>query len=294
MKISHLALFLAAALVSCATTRNDSIAESSARTAAAAQVDTSTQSISEKEFKALHTLRADAPEAHTGTMIEIAGTRAYLALADQAASKPGEKPQEPKPGIVMIHEWWGLNGHIMNWADRLAREGYTVVAVDLYGGKVATTPDAAMESMKGVKVEEARATMRAAHRFLSDDPRVKAPKTASIGWCFGGKMSLELALAEPELDAAVMYYGKPITDVEALKPMQAALLGIFGTRDPSIPNETVQEFDMALTKAEKEHKILTYDAEHAFANPSSARYDEKSASLAWEEVRKFLAAKLKP
>jgi carboxymethylenebutenolidase len=252
---------------------------------AAQKGDGNTGVLSEEEFKALHTLRKDAaPELH-GTLIKIGEDRAYLSLPAGAKA--------PLPAIVVIHEWWGLNDHVKHWADRLAADGYAALAVDLYGGVVATTPDAAMKAVKAVDKEKAIQTMVAGYRFLAEDPRVKATKRGSIGWCFGGGMSLQLALNAPELDAAVMYYGAPVTDPKALAGLHAPLLVIFGGRDKSYPQEVRDSFDKALTAAGKEHRVLVYDAEHAFANPSNPRYDEKSAAEAWAEVRKFFAANLK-
>jgi carboxymethylenebutenolidase len=252
---------------------------------AAPQKGGDTGVLSEEEFKALHTLRKDAaPQLH-GTMVKIGDDQAYLSLPANAKA--------PLPAIVVIHEWWGLNDHVKHWADRLAADGYAALAVDLYGGKVATNPDEAMKSMKSVDADKAVKTMLAGYRFLADDSRVQAKKRASIGWCFGGGMSLKLALNAPELDACVMYYGTPVTDPKALASLHAPLLAIFGERDKAFPKELREEFDKALTAAGKEHKVLVYDAEHAFANPSGAHYDEKSAGEAWAEARKFLAAHLK-
>jgi carboxymethylenebutenolidase len=241
--------------------------------------------LSEEAFKALHELRPDKAPPARGQAIDVAGTRAYLSLP------PDAKP--PLPGVVVIHEWWGLNEHIKHWTDRLAEDGYAALAVDLYGGKVATTPDEAMAAMKAVDETKSIEALRAAHRFLVTDARVAAPRTGSIGWCFGGAYSLKLALHEPELDAAVIYYGRLVTDPAALKAIKAPVLGIFGNQDKGIPPEQVNEFDKALHDAGIEHEILRYDADHAFANPSGKRYDTKAAADAWEHVRRFLAAKLK-
>jgi carboxymethylenebutenolidase len=150
-----------------------------------------------------------------------------------------------------------------------------------------------MAAMKAVDADAALKTLRRAHRFLVEDARVRAERTGVIGWCFGGAQSLRLGLAEPELDAVVMYYGHPITDPQALAPLRAPLLGIFGTRDQSIPPATVARFEEALKQAGKQHSIASYDAEHAFANPSNPRYDEKHASEAWERARAFLAQHLR-
>jgi carboxymethylenebutenolidase len=244
-----------------------------------------TGSVTEEQFKAMHELKTGpAPELH-GSMIELAGGKAYLSLP------PGAKP--PFPAVVVIQEWWGLNDHIKHWSDRLAAEGYAALAVDLYDGKVATTPDSAMAYVKAVNQDRANEILMAAFKFLAADPRVQATRRGSIGWCFGGGQSLALALAAPELNACVMYYGRPELDPKALQAIKAPLLGIFGNLDQSIPPATVNEFDAALGKAGVKHTILRYDAPHAFANPSNPKYDEKSAGAAWMEVQKFLAANLK-
>jgi carboxymethylenebutenolidase len=241
--------------------------------------------LSEEAFKALHELRADKAPPARGTMIDIKGSRAYLSLPK------GAKPK--LPAVVVIHEWWGLNEHIMHWTDRLTEDGYAALAVDLYGGKVATNPDDAMTTMKAVDNAKAQEVLRAAHRFLVTDPRVSATRTGSIGWCFGGAWSLQLALNEPELDAAVIYYGRLVTDPAKLKPIRAPLLGIFGNLDKGIPPASVDAFDKALQEASIAHEILRYEADHAFANPSNPHYDTKAAADAWEHVRRFLAQKLK-
>lgn len=244
-----------------------------------------TGALTEEGFKALHEHKAGAAPAATGEMIEIAGSRAYLSLP------PGAKA--PVPGIVVIHEWWGLNDNIKHWSDRLAADGYAALAVDLYGGQVATKPDDAMRFMKAVDGAAAQAILTAAHDFLGADARVAASKRAVIGWCFGGGWSLKHALATPDLDAAVMYYGHLVTDGGALGGLQAELLGVFAEKDTGIPIASVDEFEAALKAAGKKASILRFPAEHAFANPSSARYDERSAAAAWREVRAFLEATLR-
>jgi carboxymethylenebutenolidase len=243
-----------------------------------------TGGLTEEEFKALHDLTDKKPPAPKGTMIDLDGARAYLSL-------PKGKP--PFPAVVVIHEWWGLNGHIQHWADRLAADGYAALAVDLYGGQVAENRDDAMRYMKAVDAEKAQATLKRAHTFLKEDSRIKAAKRGCMGWCFGGGWTLKHAIATPDLDAAAMYYGQPILEPADLKPIRAPLLGIFGNRDTSITTEKVDKFEKALASAGVKHRILRYDADHGFANPSGGRYDEKAASAAWAEVRGFLAERLK-
>lgn len=269
------AAVLALALVACggATTAEP--------TAPAARV-ASTGAVSEDEFMRLHQLREDEAPALRGEAIELAGSTAYLSLPEGT----------PRGGILVIHEWWGLNDHIRHWADRLAAEGYAALAVDLYGGEVATTPEDAMRLMQAVDEAAGLAVVRAGVAFLAEDPRVHASRRAVIGWCFGGAWSLETALRVEGIDAAVMYYGRVVDDPERLRAFQGPLLGVFGDRDTSIPPERVDAFDAALTEAGVTHEILRFDAEHAFANPSSARYDHESAAAAWERVRGFLAEHL--
>jgi carboxymethylenebutenolidase len=242
--------------------------------------------LDEDEFKKLHELNtAQAPPLHGMPMTLPGGSAAYLSLPEHG--------NPPFPGVVVIHEWWGLNDHIRHWTDRLAEDGYAAIAVDLYGGKVATNGDAAMEMMHSVDQQKSIAILEEANAFLESDPRVAAPRTASLGWCMGGGWSLQLALADPKVDAVVMYYGHTEEDPAKLQAIAGPLLGIFGKQDTSIPPESVAKFDAALTAAGVKHEFFSYDAPHAFANPSTPRYDEASASDAWSHVRVFLRDSLK-
>lgn len=241
--------------------------------------------VSEKVFIALHQHKEGTPPVLHGEMIEVGGEKAYLSLPQGEAA--------PMPGVIVIQEWWGLNDNIKHWADRLAAEGYAALAIDLYEGKVTKKPEEAMKYIKGVSKEKTLATLKAAHKFLVEDPRVKARKTASIGWCFGGGWSLQLALNEPELDGAVIYYGRLVTEASELKRIKAKILGNFGNLDQGIPPEQVARFEKGLKEAGVSATINRFEANHGFGNPSSARYEEKAASEAWERSRKFLADVLK-
>ncbi|MCC6669792.1 MAG: dienelactone hydrolase family protein [Planctomycetes bacterium] len=251
----------------------------------AASGDPMTGGYSEEEFKKLHELNQAQPPAPKGEWVVLpGGAKAYLSL-------PAGKP--PFPAVTVIHEWWGLNAHIQHWADRLAAEGYAALAVDLYGGVVAKDADTALQAMRAVDPGKARATLLDAHAFLAKDQRVLARKRGSIGWCFGGGQSLQLALAAKDLDAAVIYYGRLVSEPEAVQGIHAAILGVFARRDRNPDPKSVDAFEQALRAAKKDHAIFRYDADHAFANPSGQRYDQAAARAAWEETRKFLAAKLK-
>lgn len=239
----------------------------------------STGPLTEEQFKALHALPTPGPTDLKGQTIDLKGTKAYLSLP------PGPGPF---PAIVVIHEWWGLNGNIEHWADRLASAGWAALAVDLYSGTVATTREEALAAMKAVDDTKATAIIRAALDQVATDPRIHATKKAVIGWCFGGGWSLQAALANPDLDGAIIYYGQLETDPAKLRSIKAKLLGVFGRKDKRIPPEKVAEFEAALKQAGISEEIHEYDAEHAFANPSNPVYDETSAADAWLHVIAFL------
>jgi carboxymethylenebutenolidase len=146
----------------------------------------------------------------------------------------------PFPALIVIHERWGLNDWVKEQASKLADQGYAALAVDLYRGKVATTPDMAHEIMRGVPDDRAKRDLHAAFEFLASQPNVKKDRIGSIGWCMGGGYSLDVALQEPTLAAAVINYGHLATDTDALKKINAPILGLFGAQDRGIPPADVK------------------------------------------------------
>ena len=199
------------------------------------------------------------------------------------------------PGVIMIHEWWGLNDNIQAMARRLAGEGYAVLAIDLYGGETATTAAQAENLMSGVMSnrESTLDNIRQAYDYL--DQWALAPRIATLGWCLGGGWSLEAAIDLGEsVDAAVMFYGRVISEDEQLSNLDAPLLGIFAENDESIPVRDVQRFRSQLRDLDKESNVLIYsDVEHAFANPSGNAYNQDAAEQAWAETLVFLDAELR-
>lgn len=196
------------------------------------------------------------------------------------------------PGIIVIHEWWGLNDNIRMMTDKLAGEGYTALAVDLYNGKVAESPDSAGTYARSVKEQEALDNLTQAYGYLTEQQ--DADNVGVIGWCFGGSWSLQTALAHPgKIDATVIYYGRLVTDAAQLKKLQMPVLGIFGAEDESIPPKTVKEFESALNEVGVSNSIHIYDgAGHAFANPSGTRYVKEAAEDAWQKTLNFLKENL--
>jgi carboxymethylenebutenolidase len=200
---------------------------------------------------------------------------------------------EPLPAVIMIHEWWGLNDNVRAMADRLAGEGYMVLAVDLYRGSTATTPEGARQLMLEVveDPETAKANIQDAYNFLET---AGAPRVASLGWCFGGGWSLTAAQLLPDkLDASVIYYGQVTADEDRLRPISAPILGLFAGNDTGIKVESVEAFRAALQRLRKEHEVHIYPGVgHAFANPTGRNYDEEAAVDAWARTLEFLARHL--
>ena len=201
----------------------------------------------------------------------------------------------PFPALIVIHEWWGLNDWVKEQASKLADQGYASLAIDLYRGKVATTPDMAHEIMRGVPEDRAKRDLHAAFEFLASQPNVKKDRIGSIGWCMGGGYSLDVALQEPTLAATVINYGHLATDTDALKKINAPILGLFGGQDRGITPADVNQFKATMDQLGKKVEIKIYDdAGHAFENPNNKDgYRAADAADAWKRTVDFLAATLK-
>ena len=199
------------------------------------------------------------------------------------------------PAIVVIHEWWGLNDWVKEEAAKLADQGYVALAIDLYRGKVATTPDEAHEIMRGVPQDRATRDLLAATSYLRAQKNVDPKRVGSIGWCMGGGYSLDLALNDPKLKAAVINYGHLASDDASLKKINAAILGIFGGQDRGIPVADVNKFESQLKALGKTVEIRIFpDAGHAFENPNNKQgYRADDAAQAWKLTVDFLAKYLK-
>ena len=194
----------------------------------------------------------------------------------------------PKAGLVVIHEWWGLNDNVKAMARRLAGAGYLALAVDLYEGEVAEdrTDASRLARASGERTEQILDNLGQAIEHLRS---AGVERIGVIGWCFGGGWSLRTALAFPDqVDATVIYYGRLTTDQDELQSLSSPVLGIFGALDEGIPVATVKEFQAALDALDKEAAIHIYeDADHAFANPSGTRYNETAAEDAWAKTLAF-------
>jgi carboxymethylenebutenolidase len=227
---------------------------------------------------------------HNSSVVYYDNTTGYLVYPE-----PGNNThqQERLSAVIIIHEWWGLNEDIKNQADILAREGYVVLAVDLYRGEVATDFDRAMELTSSVRNNSASAidNLQSAVNYVKSLEIVDGSKVAFLGWCFGGDWSLQLALnsSENPLAATIVYYGRPITDTASLSSITWPILGIFGDQDQAIPVESVKQFAVALNASGITNEIYLYEGVgHAFANPSGDNYAPKETDDAWQKTMGFL------
>ncbi|HEV7509251.1 MAG TPA: dienelactone hydrolase family protein [Thermoanaerobaculia bacterium] len=225
-------------------------------------------------------------EEVTYAQVDGKPTRGYLA-----------RPKEAKgnlPALVVIHEWWGLNDNIRAMTRRLAGEGYQALAVDLYGGAVADTPDGAMKLMNGVMSNMAPAAdnLKQAVTYLKGKG---ATRIGVIGWCFGGGWSLQTTLLAPaDVKATVLYYGHLETDPAKLAVLKTPVIGFFGADDKSIPVDGIHAFEAQLKKQGTPVEVHVYDgAGHAFANPSGGSFRPEAAKDAWQRTTAFFAKYLK-
>jgi carboxymethylenebutenolidase len=197
---------------------------------------------------------------------------------------------EPLPAIIMIHEWWGLNDEVRAKADQLAAAGYIVFAVDLFGGKTATTPSAARSLMLSVveDPESASENLQSAYRFVSET--ANAPAVATLGWRFGGTWALNTALLLPDnIAAVVIYYAQVTADEEKLGPLGASVLGLFAGDDSSVRRESAEAFKSALQRLRKDYDIHIYDGvRQGFMNEDATNYDRNAADDAWQRTTEFL------
>ena len=227
----------------------------------------------------------------------ISGYLAAPASPDSVLSVRGHDPASANlPGVVVIHEWWGLNDNVRTATRRLAGEGYRVLAVDLYGDSTAQTPDRAQALMQAAtsNTDRLMRNLRGAHEYLRSE--VGASRVAVMGWCFGGGMTFRAVADRPTaFDAAVPYYGTPETMTEdVLKTMTTPILAHFGRQDQVVPPKQVEAFQDRLKGVDKDVQIYQYDAGHAFANPSGENYDAEAASTAWTRTTDFLRMHLYP
>lgn len=194
---------------------------------------------------------------------------------------PGDASR--RRGIIAIHEWWGLNDWVKEQATNLAANGYIVLAVDLYRGKVTANRSQARKLKSGVSEDRAIRDMKAAFNYLAARSDVDPKHIASIGWSMGGGFALQLAIREPRLAACIVNYGALTTDPVDLEKINAQVLGNFGALDRGISPAKVRAFEKVMKTLNKSVDIKIYaGAGHAFQNPANKRgYRPQAAADSW-------------
>lgn len=200
------------------------------------------------------------------------------------------------PAIVLIHEWWGLTDWEKENAIRFASKGYVSIAVDLYRGKIAKTPEEARSYMQSLSTDKVVRDVKSAVEYLKSRDDVLPDKIGIIGWCMGGGFALRSLIEIPDFTAGVICYGRLVEDEKQLEKINAPILGIFAEKDRGIPPEAVKNFEERMKKLGKKIEVKIYpDVNHAFMNPNNkSNYDEISTKNAWDLIDKFFKANLKP
>ena len=213
------------------------------------------------------------------------------------------RPQESglHPGVVIVHDSWGLNDQIKGVANRLAGQGYVVIVPDLYRGKLGTDAGWARQLSRGLDEKWAVGTIGDAIDWLRSldarEGRRRAGEEMPVaiwGIGMGGKLSLETALGGKDLQAAVMFYSDVETDAQKLKPLAVPLLGIFADEDHDIPTKKVKDFEAALKELEKDSTIIIYrSVGHGFFNEKRPNFEKTATTAAWERILQFFQERLK-
>jgi carboxymethylenebutenolidase len=221
---------------------------------------------------------------------DLSGTMIQFDAADGNKANAYFIPAKKKSNkwLIVIQEWWGLNDNIKMEADQYFNDlgDMNVIAVDMYDGKVAATPDSAMKLMRGADMNRMTAIIQGAIKHAGSKASIY-----SVGWCFGGMWSLQTAiLAGPQAKGSVMYYGRPETNMEKLKSIQCDIIGFFGNKDQAPSPAMVDAFEKNMKEAGKNLNVNRYDAGHGFANPSNPSFNAAAKTDSYAKAISFLKA----
>lgn len=234
-------------------------------------------------FAALHMAPAYYKlENPTGTMVS------FKADGGNAQGYFIKSKKKSNKWLFVIQEWWGLNDNIKKEAETFAQElgDVNILALDMYDGKVASTPDSAMKYMRSAKSERLEAIVKGGLAYAGSDAKIY-----TVGWCFGGGWSLQTTLlAGKQAAGCVMYYGRPENNIERLKTINCDVIGFFANKDQGIPPAVVDAFEKNMKDAGKSLVVNRYDAGHGFANPSNPVYDKAATEDAHTKTIAFLKA----
>lgn len=221
--------------------------------------------------------------------LKVNGDNAYAFVAE-----PDDNAKHP--GVVLIQEWWGIEPHIRDLAQKLAAEGFVVAVPDLYHGRVVTEPDEAQKEVMMLygSVDQASKEIIGALETIKAQANVDPKKLGLIGFCVGGFLTYTVASRYSDLGAIIPFYGagydpKP----EEVAKVNAPVLAVYGSRDDSVSPEQISKIESMYKQAGKDITVKVYDAGHAFINPDHGMGDEKSAAEAWPLAVNFLKTHLK-
>ena len=196
-------------------------------------------------------------------------------------AQPGDG--DPHPGVIVIQEWWGLDGHIKSIADRFAREGFVALAPDLYHGHSATEPDEARKLVMNLNRQQAIKDLTGAVARLQSMDEVAPKKLGCIGFCMGGSLTLALAAASTDIAAAAPFYAGMQPPAAELAKIEARMFCAFGADDAGIPMDNVRKFEDALKSSDRDAVVKVYEgAPHSFFNDTRESYRPEAAKDAWE------------
>lgn len=202
-----------------------------------------------------------------------------------------ESKKKSNNWIFVFQEWWGLNDHIKREAENIYKDlgNVNVLALDMYDGKIATTPEDAGKFMQEFKQDRGNAIVKGALAFAGPNAKI-----GTVGWCFGGGQSMQAALtAGKQAAACVIYYGMPEENIDRLKGLNCDVLDIWPTQDKWINKDVTEKFKKNMTAAGKSLTVFSYDADHAFANPSNPGYKKDFTADAYKHTIEFFKTRLK-
>ena len=203
---------------------------------------------------------------------------------------------EPYPGVIVIQEWWGLNDNIREIANRIAAEGYVVLAPDLYHAQATSEPDEAQKLMLALSQERAVTDLNGAVAALQARTDVLADAIGVTGFCMGGGLALLLAMKNPAVTATAPFYGVPMGDLAEASNIRGRVLALYAGKDEFVNAGVVEQVRAALTAGGVAHEIHVYpESDHAFFNDTRPEvYNAADAADAWERLLRFWAETLRP
>jgi len=230
--------------------------------------------------------------------VRAAGTTVYLPVAGENVRAYLVTPSAPtaqKPGIVVMHHFWGLDTHTRSVTDRFADEGYMAIAPDLYRGVVGADPGLADDLMRKVDEGRAVAIVKEAIAYLRYmDGSARRP-VALVGFDLGGRVSLAAALQGADVQGVVIFYAHVETSPERLAPLKVDVLGLFARDDPTIGADEVKKFEEAVRAVGRTATIVTYPSVgHSFFDEGHPDYDRPLAMDAWFRTKEWLTERFRP